>query len=64
MGKGPLGFLNPFIYQNGAAFNDVVSGKNNNGFGEGFTAVAGWDAATGFGTPNYEILLRAALALP
>jgi tripeptidyl-peptidase-1 len=63
-GKSPLGFLNPFIYQNSQAFHDVTSGKNNAGSGEGFTAVAGWDAATGFGTPNYEELLKAASALP
>jgi tripeptidyl-peptidase-1 len=63
-GKPPLGFLNPFIYQNGAAFNDVTSGKNNAGSGNGFTAVKGWDAATGFGTPDYEKLLAAVKALP
>merc|ERR1711966_569080 len=27
--KSPLGFLNPFIYQNSAAFNDVTSGVNH-----------------------------------
>jgi len=58
-GKPPLGFLNPFIYQNAAAFNDVTSGKNNAGFGNGFTAIKGWDAATGNGTPDYEKLLAA-----
>lgn len=63
-GKAPLGWLNPFIYQNGDAFNDVTSGKNNAGYGEGFTAIAGWDAATGFGTPDYEKLLEAVSALP
>merc|ERR1712166_1248056 len=56
-GKPALGFLNPFIYQNAAAFNDVTSGKNNAGSGNGFTAVKGWDAATGFGTPDYTKLL-------
>jgi tripeptidyl-peptidase-1 len=63
-GKAPLGFLNPFIYQNAAAFNDVTSGKNNAGLGEGFTATTGWDAATGFGTPDYEKLSAAVAALP
>jgi tripeptidyl-peptidase-1 len=63
-GKPPLGFLNPFIYQNAAAFNDVTSGKNNAGEGEGFTAIKGWDAATGNGTPNYEALLKAVQSLP
>jgi len=63
-GKPALGFLNPFIYQNAAAFNDVTSGKNNAGSGNGFTAVKGWDAATGFGTPDYTKLLAAVQALP
>merc|ERR1712100_93596 len=62
-GKAPLGFLNPFIYQNAGAFNDVTSGKNNAGFGNGFTAIKGWDAATGFCTPDYEKLLTAVKAL-
>merc|ERR1711966_470492 len=63
-GKPPLGFLNPFIYQNAAAFNDVTSGKNNAGLGAGFTAIKGWDAATGMGTPDYTKLLAAVQALP
>lgn len=63
-GKSPLGFLNPFIYQNAAAFNDVTSGTNNAGFGAGFTAIKGWDAATGMGTPNYEALAAAVKSLP
>merc|ERR1712216_326182 len=63
-GKPALGFLNPFIYQNAAAFNDVTSGKNNAGIGNGFTAIKGWDAATGMGTPNYEALVKAVQALP
>merc|ERR1712216_972344 len=63
-GKPALGFLNPFIYQNAAAFNDVTSGKNNAGIGEGFTAIKGWDAASGFGTPDYTKLLAAVKALP
>jgi tripeptidyl-peptidase-1 len=39
-GKRPLGFLNPLIYQNPEAFNDVTSGNN------GFPAVGGWDPVT------------------
>jgi len=61
-GKSPLGFLNPFIYQNADAFNDVTSGCN---YGTAvfskkncFTAIKGWDAATGVGTPNYEKLSK------
>lgn len=57
-GKAPLGFLNPWIYQNGDAFNDVTSGCNSGGVGKTdcFTAIKGWDPATGFGTPNYKVM--------
>jgi len=61
-GKPALGFLNPFIYQNPQAFFDVTVGKNNANQKDGFTATEGWDAATGFGTPNYEELAKAAMA--
>jgi len=58
-GKKPLGFLNPFIYQNPSGFQDVTQGKITGGTrGYGFTAIKGWDAATGFGTPNYEALAK------
>lgn len=60
-GKPPMGFLNPFIYQNPQAFNDVKDGKNNADGPHGFTAVGGWDPATGFGTPNFEKLQVAAM---
>jgi len=55
-GKPPLGFLNPFIYENADAFFDVTKGENNNNVGTGFKASNGWDPATGFGTPNYDKL--------
>jgi len=61
-GKPALGFLNPFIYKNPTAFNDVTSGTNSDAKVYGFTAVKGWDAATGFGTPDYELLAKAAMA--
>jgi tripeptidyl-peptidase-1 len=60
-GKSSLGFLNQFIYQNPSAFNDVTSGTNNDGTNPGFTAIAGWDPATGLGTPIYSKLAAAAL---
>jgi len=60
-GKPAMGFLNPFIYQNPEAFNDVEFGKNTGGGPHGFQAVKGWDAATGFGTPNFPKLKTAAL---
>mmetsp|Transcript_1547 Transcript_1547/g.4224 ORF Transcript_1547/g.4224 Transcript_1547/m.4224 type:complete len:591 (-) Transcript_1547:119-1891(-) len=55
-GKSSLGFLNPFIYQNGDAFNDVTTGENNANAGTGFKATTGWDPATGMGTPNFDKL--------
>ena len=62
-GKPPLGHINPFIYQNPSAFNDIVHGKNNNGgLLPGFEATKGWDPVTGLGTPKYPELLKAALA--
>ena len=53
----------PSLHQNAAAFNDVQSGKNNAGSGEGFTAIKGWDAASGFGTPDYAKLSKASMAM-
>jgi len=61
-GKTAMGWLNPFIYENGDCFNDVTSGTNSAGYSSGFTAIEGWDAATGYGTPDYDSLLAAALA--
>jgi len=54
-----LGFLNPWIYKNAAAFNDVKEGRNDANTKNGFTAVAGWDAATGVGTPNFALMVKA-----
>lgn len=42
-GKPPLGFLNPFIYQNMDSFNDVTHGSNGCApFTKGFKATTGW----------------------
>lgn len=60
-GKPSLGFLNPFLYQNPDAFNDVVWGENKDAGFAGFRAAPGWDAATGLGTPDFEKLAAAAL---
>ena len=65
-GKKQMGFLNPFLYQHPEAFFDVVKGTNaignGGGFEEfGFAAAAGWDAATGLGTPHFDKLLAAAM---
>lgn len=43
VGKQPLGFLNPLLYANPSAFNDITSGGNQGCGTSGFTAVSGWD---------------------
>ncbi|KZT38181.1 family S53 protease-like protein [Sistotremastrum suecicum HHB10207 ss-3] len=59
-GKPVLGFLNPFLYSNGAsALNDVTSGRNPGCNTQGFPAAVGWDPVTGLGTPNFAKLLTA-----
>lgn len=53
------GFINPTIYPlglssgYGAAFHDIISGSN------GFSAVAGYDLASGWGSPNGAGLINA-----
>ena len=61
LGRGgkPLGFLNPFLYANPSAFNDVTKGRNPGTRLHphyGFAAIEGWDAASGLGTPNFAAL--------
>ncbi|KAJ3789832.1 peptidase S8/S53 domain-containing protein [Lentinula aff. detonsa] len=48
-----LGFLNPLLYANPSALNDVTSGSNPGCGTNGFTTSAGWDPVTGLGTPNF-----------
>ncbi|EPS43561.1 hypothetical protein H072_2349 [Dactylellina haptotyla CBS 200.50] len=63
-GKGPLGFLNPWLYgvvAPGGGFNEVDAGRVLGcrallGKTGGFNASTGWDAATGLGTPNFEVM--------
>jgi kumamolisin len=43
----PIGYLNPTLYRNQKALNDITQGNN----GE-FAAASGWDACTGLGSPN------------
>ncbi|KAJ7739828.1 subtilisin-like protein [Mycena metata] len=59
-GKSPLGFLNPFLYANAAALNDVTTGSNPGCGTQGFPAKTGWDPVTGLGTPNFAALKKAA----
>lgn len=68
-----LGFLNPLIYEMGMAktgFNDVTVGNNRLDemsmmkLTEGYSCTEGWDAVTGFGTPNFEEMLVYVKQLP
>ena len=49
-----VGFLNAAVYGplSGSAFNDIVSGDNG-----AYSAGPGWDACTGWGSPNGTALL-------
>jgi kumamolisin len=42
-----VGYVNPLLYQNQLAFNDITQGNNGT-----FAAAKGWDACTGLGSPN------------
>ncbi|KAH9005344.1 subtilisin-like protein [Lactarius deliciosus] len=56
-GKGPLGFLNGWLYGPGLpGLNDIISGSNPGCNTDGFTAIAGWDPVTGLGTPDFTKL--------
>ncbi|KZP15649.1 family S53 protease-like protein [Athelia psychrophila] len=59
-GKSPLGFLNPFLYSNPSALNDITSGTNPGCNTNGFSAGTGWDPVTGLGSPKYAALSSAA----
>ena len=62
-GKKSLGFLNPLLYAKGyQAFTDVTSGSALGCGGSGFPAAKGWDAVTGFGTPQFSKLQQQAIA--
>ncbi|KAF5333534.1 hypothetical protein D9611_002701 [Ephemerocybe angulata] len=62
LGKRPLGFLNPVLYQKGyAGLNDITGGHTNPGCGTtGFNSTEGWDPITGLGTPDF-VKLKAIL---
>ncbi|KIM88350.1 hypothetical protein PILCRDRAFT_814248 [Piloderma croceum F 1598] len=59
-GKNALGFLNPWLYANPGAFNDITTGNNPGCGTKGFPAAKGWDPVTGLGSPNYAALRTAA----
>jgi subtilase family serine protease len=64
-GSSSLGFVNPAIYSIGQSssynnnFHDITSGNNNNGQGQSFNAVVGYDLVTGWGSPNGQNLINA-----
>ncbi|KAI9451656.1 subtilisin-like protein [Russula earlei] len=64
--KGPIGFINPLIYDKrfSDAFNDITSGSNPGCNTPGFPAAKGWDPVTGVGTPNLKKLLDKFVKLP
>jgi len=63
-GKKPVGFINPTLYANPSAFNDITTGSNPGCGTNGFAAGTGWDPVTGLGTPNFPELLEVFMALP
>jgi tripeptidyl-peptidase-1 len=66
MGKSTLGFLNPMLYKmyadNPKTFNDITVGDNRCTVAMccqyGYGATKGWDAVTGFGTPNFQAIRK------
>lgn len=58
-GGTPLGFINPSLYSIGMGanfdtdFHDITSGSN------GYSAITGYDLATGWGSPNGAALITA-----
>ena len=59
----PAGFINPFLYRapaNTKGFRDILRG-NNGAFSasKGYPAGPGWDACTGWGSPDGARLLEA-----
>ncbi len=62
LGK-PVGYLNPLIYPSAVssdgAFHDITSGNNDLNNVGGYSAGKGWDACTGWGSPDGSGLLAA-----
>jgi kumamolisin len=47
-----VGFINPALYANANALNEIVTGNNG-----GYAAGANWNACTGLGSPNGAVLV-------
>ena len=64
-GKGSVGWVNPVLYANYSSFVfDITHGANANGAcTNGFSAVAGWDPASGLGSMNYGLLQSTLVAM-
>tara|TARA_B110000208_G_scaffold94972_1_gene119021 strand:- start:994 stop:3165 length:2172 start_codon:yes stop_codon:yes gene_type:complete len=69
-GHPTMGWINPFLYSAAAtgAFTDIVRGNNRIGrgavvLGAGWNASKGFDPTTGIGTPLFDKLKAAALAV-
>lgn len=55
-----VGFINPHLYQTAAqsaAMRDIIEGDNNTAGVSGYRAGAGWDACSGWGSPDGLALL-------
>jgi alpha-tubulin suppressor-like RCC1 family protein len=70
-GQGTVGFLNPALYTVGkganyaTCFHDITTGNNfNSSSPSEFSAVAGYDLCTGWGTPNGMNLINALAGPP
>ncbi|EME85440.1 uncharacterized protein MYCFIDRAFT_161112 [Pseudocercospora fijiensis CIRAD86] len=62
-GKPPLGFMNTWLYSSGyQALTDITNGSSYGCGTKGFPATQGWDAVTGWGTPNFTKLVQAAMS--
>lgn len=59
-GKSTLGFINPALYKGAGkkGLRDITVGSNKGCNTDGFPATKGWDAATGFGTPDFAKLSK------
>jgi kumamolisin len=67
-----VGYLTPVLYQAASAggasvgalgCKDIVKGENNTAVVGGYTSSAGYDAVTGWGSPNGTALLTAVAPL-